>query len=152
MKRILYLILFCLIGLLIGFVIGNKDKIFSPRAKEVKVVYDTSKKVEVDKSKDVVVNTSFKNDKNLSINISNIKKETVKITVPIKNNSKKDDALITFKTKYNKEVMDINIKPNKLELKKNSSNTIEYEIVIKDLSKLKEEKLELDITLVASPL
>ncbi|MBR4261971.1 MAG: hypothetical protein IKQ35_01225 [Bacilli bacterium] len=152
MKRLLCLILFFIIGLLLGFVIGNKDKMFSPRTKEVKISYETTKKVEIDKSKDVVVDAKFKDNKNLVINISNVKKDTIKIKVPVKNNSKKDKALITFKSKYNKEIYDVKINPQKIELDKNKSTTVIYEITIKDTSKIDKDKLNIDISLVATAL
>ena len=125
---------------------------FSPRTKEVKISYETTKKVEIDKSKDVVVDAKYKDNKNLVINISNVKKDTIKIKVPVKNNSKKDKALITFKSKYNKEICDVNINPQKIELDKNKSTTVIYEITIKDTSKIDKDKLNIDISLVATAL
>ena len=152
MKRILTLLLFCILGLLIGFVIGNKNKLLSPRTKDVNVVYDTSKKIEIEKSDDIVVDTKFKDDKHLSINVSNMKNETIKIKFNVKNNSKNDKALVIIKSKCDKDICEIKFNPEKIEIDSNYSIPIETEIIIKDTSKIEKDKIELNITLEATPI
>lgn len=151
MKKVLLLIFFSISGLLIGFFIGNKN-IFSSNNKKVNVIFDISKKIEVEKNNEIIVSSNFKDDKNMSIKISNIKNDVVKIKFYIKNNSKKNKALVSIKSKYDKNICSLKIKPNKLEVNTNESKLIELEINIKDVSNYDKEKLDLDIILSSSPL
>ena len=151
MKKVLLLIFFSISGLLIGFFIGNKN-IFSSNNKKVNVIFDISKKIEVEKNNEIIVSSNFKDDKNMSIKISNIKNDVVKIKFYIKNNSKKNKALVSIKSKYDKNICSLKIKPNKLEVNTNESKLIELEINIEDVSNYDKEKLDLDIILSSSPL
>ena len=151
MKKVLLLIVFSISGLLIGFFIGNKN-MFSSNNKKVNVIFDISKKIEVEKNNEIIVSSNFKDDKNMSIKISNIKNDIVKIKFYIKNNSKNNKALVSIKSKYDKNICSLKIKPNKLEVNTNESKLIELEINIKDVSNYDKEKLDLDIILSSSPL
>ena len=149
MKRILMIVILFIFGLLLGFLISNKNRFLSSNSNKIHVIYDTSKKIDVNSSKETIVDTKYKDNNNLSIILSNVKEETINIKFGIKNNSN-NNALVNIESKYDKNICDIKINPNKIELGPNKTASIELEVKIKDINKLDKEKFKIDVTIIAS--
>ena len=149
MKRIFMIVILFIFGLLLGFLISNKNRFFSPNSNKIHVIYDTSKKIDVNSSKETIVDAKYKDNNNLSIILSNVKEETINIKFGIKNNSN-NNALVNIESKYDKNICDIKINPNKIELGPNKTASIELEVKIKDINKLDKEKFKIDVTIIAS--
>ncbi len=149
MKRILMIVILFIFGLLLGFLISNKNRFLSSNSNKIHVIYDTSKKIDVNSSKETTVDTKYKDNNNLSIILSNVKEETINIKFGIKNNSN-NNALVNIESKYDKNICDIKINPNKIELGPNKTASIELEVKIKDINKLDKEKFKIDVTIIAS--
>ena len=149
MKRIFMIVILFIFGLLLGFLISNKNRFLSSNSNKIHVIYDTSKKIDVNSSKETIVDTKYKDNNNLSIILSNVKEETINIKFGIKNNSN-NNALVNIESKYDKNICDIKINPNKIELGPNKTASIELEVKIKDINKLDKEKFKIDVTIIAS--
>ena len=143
------IVILFIFGLLLGFLISNKNRFLSSNSNKIHVIYDTSKKIDVNSSKETIVDTKYKDNNNLSIILSNVKEETINIKFGIKNNSN-NNALVNIESKYDKNICDIKINPNKIELGPNKTASIELEVKIKDINKLDKEKFKIDVTIIAS--
>ncbi len=150
MKKVITLILLCILGLLIGFIIGNRNKIFEPRKKELKIYYDTTRDIEIEKEDGIDVSTEYKSNKELSISVSNIKNQSVRIKCYIINKSSRDKAHISIKAKANDDIYEIKVNPNDFDIDQSSSKQIEIEIILKDTSKMESNKLDLSLSINAT--